>query len=103
MSDNPPASAAAPASERPRRRPGAGAIVAIVAGGVVSLALVFGGGMATAWAIGPGVHHVASAISRDLGHGGAPRFGEHRPHHEPALPGERSRGESGSSSSSSGG
>ena len=92
-----PAPAPAPV---PRSRIGGGAIAAIIVGGVVSLGLVFGGGMATAWAIGP-LGGPTSAFSGGPGH--PPQLGDGtNPRDDRGMPGQGQReDDSGSSDSSS--
>ena len=90
----------APLADRaPRRRVGWGAITAIVAGGVVLLALTFGGGMATAWGLGLTGAPGSGTPGTSAPGGTPPQFGGERPSEDQTLPGQR-RDDSGAESES---
>lgn len=92
----PPASPSAAGPAAPPRRLGVGPLIAIVAGGVLLLALTFGGGMATAWAIGP----LGGTSFSESGTDGPPQFGESGPQEGWGTPGQRPEDDSDSGSSS---
>lgn len=91
----------APAAQKRRRRLGPAALTAVIAGGVLVIALSFGGGMATAWALGlsAGPGGPGTAFTGG-GPGQPPRMGDGGPQSDQSWPGQR-RDESDSGSEDS--